>query len=58
MTPVHETTTQYAGSRDDYIFEIVYSSTASNDISYMRKIALIFPTGENIDYVLVGQDCV
>lgn len=60
MTPVHQTGTQYAGARDDYTFEIVYSSTASNDISYMKKIAIIFPNpaSEGIDFVLVGQDCV
>jgi hypothetical protein len=60
MTPVHQTTTQIAGARDDYTFEIIYSSTASNDISYMRRIAIIFPNpaSESIDFVLVGQDCV
>ncbi len=60
MTAIHQTPTQYAGSRDDYIFEIIYSSTASNDISYMKKVAIIFPNSgsEGIDFVLVGQDCV
>jgi hypothetical protein len=45
MTPAHHTTTQIAGARDDYTFEIIYSSTASNDISYMKRIAIIFPSG-------------
>ena len=36
MTPVHQTTTQYAGSRDDYTFEIIFSNSATNDISYMK----------------------
>lgn len=60
MTPVHQTTTQYAGARDDYTFEIIYSSSATNDISYMKKVAIIFPWSgsESIDYVLLGQDCV
>lgn len=61
ITPVHQTTTQYAGARDDYTFEIIYSNTASNDISYMKKVAIIFPQSASpqlIDFVLLGQDCV
>jgi hypothetical protein len=60
MTAVHQTGTQIAGARDDYTFEIIYSSTASVDISYMKRIAIIFPNSasEGIDFVLVGQDCV
>ena len=60
MTALYENSPRYLGSRDDYLFEIVYS-TSSVDISYMKLIAIIFPDpsyveGNNFD--LIGQDCV
>lgn len=58
MTPVHQTGTMYNGARDDYTFDFTYSTTASVDISYMKLIAIVFPSSGTADFVLLGKDCV
>jgi hypothetical protein len=57
MTALHQTT-RYLGSRDDYTFEITYSTASLIDVSYTRLIAIIIPNSNSIDFVLRGQDCV
>ena len=54
MTAIHQTT-RYAGVRDDYIFTFAFDNSATEDIKFTKKIALMFPT--NIDYVFVESDC-
>ncbi len=60
MTAIHQTGTKYRGARDDYKFEIVFSTSggSSIDITYMKLIALIFPTTSQSDFSLIGEDCV
>lgn len=58
MTALYEPSPMYLGSRDDYHFSIVYSSTTLVDLSYTQLIAIIIPNSYSIDYSLVGQDCV
>lgn len=48
MTAVHQNAPRYIGARDDYTFEIIYSSSINVDISYMKLIAIIFPDPDNI----------
>jgi hypothetical protein len=55
LTPIHNTVTQYAGSRDDYTITFTYTNTATVDISFTQLIAVIFPTG--IDYDFPESDC-
>lgn len=60
MIPIHQTTTDtYKGTRDDYIFEFVYSTTvpAADDITNVKIIALILPSAPVADYVILGSDC-
>lgn len=56
LTPIHQTTTQYAGSRDDYTITFTYTSSASVDLSFTQLVAVVFPSG--IDYVFSESDCV
>jgi hypothetical protein len=56
LTPIHQTATQYAGSRDDYTITFTYSSSATVDLSFTQMIAFIFPT--SIDYSFPESDCV
>jgi hypothetical protein len=58
MTPLHSSSPKYLGSRDDYIFEIIYSTASLVDISYTKLIAIIIPNSNSINFVLKGQDCV
>jgi hypothetical protein len=44
-----------AGTRDDYTFSFTFSA-ANNDLSFVKKIALIFPS--SIDYNFLESDCV
>ena len=50
MTP-HHRTSRLKGSRDDYTFTFTFSTVNNDDLSFVKKIALIFPT--NIDYIFV-----
>lgn len=45
-----------AGTRDDYTFSFTFSAS-NNDLSFVKKIALIFPSG-SIDYDFLESDCV
>ena len=54
MTPLHRSS-RLKGSRDDYTFTFTYTTSNTNDLSFVKKIAIIFPT--NIDYVFVETDC-
>ena len=56
ISTLHEGGTWYAGVRDDYTFTFTYSSSATNDLAFVKKIALIFPS--SIDYVLLESDCI
>ena len=55
MTAIHQTSTKYRGARDDYKFEIVFSTTggSSVDIRYTKLIALIFPSSSS-DFSILG----
>lgn len=54
MSPVHQTTL-YSGVRDDYTFTFKFASSATDDLSFVKKIAIIFPS--SIDYVILETDC-
>jgi hypothetical protein len=54
ITPLHQLS-PLRGSRDDYTFTFKYTSSASNDLSFVKKIALIFPA--NVDYIFIETDC-
>ena len=54
ITSLHQTT-RYMGARDDYTFTFAFTTSATNDLSFVKKIALIFPT--NINYIFVETDC-
>jgi len=56
LTPVHQSATKYAGSRDDYIITFTFTSAATIDLSFTKMVAFIFPTG--IDYDFPESDCV
>lgn len=45
MTPIYQTPTMYQGARDDYKFSIIFDTSGTVDISYMKLIAIIFPSG-------------
>ena len=45
LTPIHQTGTQYAGSRDDYTITFTYNTVGSTiDLSFTQLIVFIFPT--------------
>jgi hypothetical protein len=48
----------YNGVRDDYTIRFRFSSSSNVDISYMKLIAIIFPSSGTANFVLLGRDCV
>lgn len=55
---MHQTTTQYAGSRDDYTITFTYNPGSANvDLSFTQLVAFIFPTW-SYDYAFPESDCV
>ena len=54
MTPLHRST-RLKGSRDDYTFSFTFTTSNTDDLSFVKKIAIIFPV--NIDYEFVETDC-
>lgn len=58
LTPIHQTGTMYAGSRDDYTITFTYNTAGSTiDLSFTQLIAFIFPTWL-VDYAFPETDCV
>ena len=58
ITAIHEGSSLKKGTRDDYRISFKFSTSATIDISYMKLIAVIFPTSGNADYSILGEDCV
>ena len=55
ITSLHRPSPRLRGSRDDYTFTFTYTTSNNDDLSFVKKIAIIFPT--NIDYIFVETDC-
>ena len=58
IVAIHEGGSLLKGTRDDYRISFTFSTSASDDITYMKLIAVVFPTSGQADYLLLGQDCV
>jgi hypothetical protein len=55
---MHQNTTMYTGSRDDYTITFVYNTVgATIDVSFTQLVAFIFPTW-SYDYSFPESDCV
>jgi hypothetical protein len=58
LTAMHQTGTQYTGSRDDYTISFVFNTVGSTiDVSFTQLVAFIFPTW-SYNYAFPESDCV